>query len=58
MKPGPIHARCLERLSARHKHLRGFFEAPTTALVSIEVIRYLHVSRFQDVSEWLPERGG
>ena len=55
---GPDHARCLEHLSTRHPHLRGFFEAPTTALVRIEVTRYLHVSRFQAVSEWVPKHSG
>lgn len=55
---GPDFEACLHGLSNRHAYLRSFFEAPTTALVSIEVTRYLHVSRFQDVSEWVPVRGG
>ncbi len=49
---------CLHRLSDRHPHLRSFFQAPTTALVSIDVIRYFHVSRFQDVREWAPDCDG
>jgi nitroimidazol reductase NimA-like FMN-containing flavoprotein (pyridoxamine 5'-phosphate oxidase superfamily) len=55
---GPGYEDRLDRLSNRHVHLRRFFKAPTTALVSIDVTRYLHVSRFQDVSEWAPVRGG
>ena len=48
----------LRLLSDRHAGLRGFFRAPTTALVRIEVTRYFHVSRFQEVSEWAPARDG
>ena len=33
-------------------------EAVTVALVRIDVIRYFHVSRFQDVREWVPARDG
>ncbi len=55
---GLDYERCLHRLSERHPHLRSFFLAPTTALVSIDVIRYFHVSRFQDVREWAPTRDG
>ena len=58
LERGPDYDEGLARLSERHAHLRGFFEAPTTALVSIDVIRYLHVSRFQVVSEWAPARDG
>ncbi len=58
LERGPEHEQCLGRLSERHPHLRGFFQAPTTALVSIEVVRYFHVSRFQDVREWVPKRDG
>ncbi len=58
LQRGPDFEACLDRLSERHPHLRSFFEAPTTELVSIEVTRYLHVSRFQDVSEWIPTRRG
>ncbi|MDJ0862296.1 MAG: pyridoxamine 5'-phosphate oxidase family protein [Gammaproteobacteria bacterium] len=57
-EPGPDHAQCLEHLSTRHPHLSSFFTAPTTALVRVEAIRYLHVSRFQAVSEWVPKHGG
>ncbi len=58
LERGPNYEQCLGRLSDRHPHMRDFFKAPTTALVSIEVIRYFHVSRFQQVSEWAPARDG
>ena len=55
---GPEYEQCLNLLSDRHLALHSFFHAPTTALVKIEVTRYFHVSRFQDVSEWTPKRDG
>ncbi len=55
---GPERDQCLRLLLERHSGLRSFFRAPTTALVRIEVTRYLHVSRFQEVSEWAPAHGG
>lgn len=56
LERGPDYEQGLACLSERHPHLRSFFQAPTTALVRIEVIRYFHVSRFQDVREWAPAR--
>ncbi len=56
LERGPEYELGLSRLLDRHAQLKGFFEAPTTALVRIAVIRYFHVSRFQDVSEWAPAR--
>ncbi len=58
LESGLDRERCLDRLSGRHPHLLSFFQAPTTALVSIDVFRYFHVSRFQDVREWVPTRHG
>ena len=55
---GPAYEQCLGYLSNRHPYLRSFFQAPTTALVRIEAVRYFHVSRFQDVREWVPTRDG
>jgi nitroimidazol reductase NimA-like FMN-containing flavoprotein (pyridoxamine 5'-phosphate oxidase superfamily) len=37
-----------------HKHpdLTEFVRSPTSALVLVAVMRYIHVGRFQEVSEW------
>lgn len=35
----------------RHPHLKAFAKAPTTAMVSVSVTRYIMVSRFQNVVE-------
>lgn len=45
-------------LLTRHPYLQSFIEAPSTALFRVEVIRILHVSRFQEVRQWLPAADG
>jgi nitroimidazol reductase NimA-like FMN-containing flavoprotein (pyridoxamine 5'-phosphate oxidase superfamily) len=52
--PGPEFDRCAPLLTARHPHLRPFVAAPSTALVRVEVVRYFHVCRFQEVRQWVP----
>jgi nitroimidazol reductase NimA-like FMN-containing flavoprotein (pyridoxamine 5'-phosphate oxidase superfamily) len=42
------------RLTARHPHLAPFVKAETSALVRVEVVRYFHVHRFQEVRQWMP----
>ena len=41
-------------LIARHPHLATFVKAQSSALVCVEVVRYLHVGRFQEVRQWVP----
>ena len=41
-------------LTARHPHLAAFVRAQSSALVCVEVVRYLHVCRFQEVRQWVP----
>lgn len=43
-----------ERFVARHPALAGFLAEPCCALVRIRVRRYILVSRFQQVREWVP----
>ena len=38
----------------KHSYLKDFIEAPTTAIVKIEVSKYYFVSSFQEVIEWAP----
>jgi nitroimidazol reductase NimA-like FMN-containing flavoprotein (pyridoxamine 5'-phosphate oxidase superfamily) len=42
------------RLLERHPGLRSFLDSPTTALIRVDVVRYLHVRRFQEVHQWRP----
>jgi nitroimidazol reductase NimA-like FMN-containing flavoprotein (pyridoxamine 5'-phosphate oxidase superfamily) len=41
-------------LIARHPHLATFVKAQSSALVCVEVVRYLRVGRFQEVRQWVP----
>jgi hypothetical protein len=49
--------RCSRLLLSRHVQLESFVAAPSTALFQVEVVRYFHVTRFQEVREWKPTRG-
>jgi nitroimidazol reductase NimA-like FMN-containing flavoprotein (pyridoxamine 5'-phosphate oxidase superfamily) len=42
-------------LLGRHPYLEAFVRAPTSALFRVETVRMLHVGRFQEVSQWVPE---
>jgi nitroimidazol reductase NimA-like FMN-containing flavoprotein (pyridoxamine 5'-phosphate oxidase superfamily) len=41
-------------LVERHPYLGSFVAAPTTAVFKVEVARYLYVTRFQEVRQWVP----
>jgi uncharacterized protein YhbP (UPF0306 family) len=41
-------------LVARHGYLAPFVRAETCALFRIDVVRFLHVVRFQEVCQWVP----
>lgn len=41
-------------LTDRHRHLAAFVRAPSCALFRVTVVRYFHVTRFQEVREWRP----
>ncbi|HNP29316.1 MAG TPA: pyridoxamine 5'-phosphate oxidase family protein [Nitrospirales bacterium] len=43
-------------LTARHGYLSGFVRAPTVALFRINIVRYFHVERFQEVRQWIPKK--
>ncbi len=42
----------------RHAYMRGFITAETTALVRVDIVRYLHVTRLQEVRQWIPRIPG
>ncbi len=54
---GPERAACTEQLVARHPQLRSFLAADSCAVFEIEVFRFFHVSRFQEVRQWVPDQG-
>lgn len=43
-------------LIARHGYLSNFVHSPTVALFCIEIVRYFHVVRFQEVQQWIPQK--
>ncbi|MHC4127050.1 MAG: pyridoxamine 5'-phosphate oxidase family protein [Planctomycetota bacterium] len=54
IKAGPLFDRCSGLLVARHPHLRSFVAADSCALFQITITRFFHVSRFQEVTQWVP----
>jgi nitroimidazol reductase NimA-like FMN-containing flavoprotein (pyridoxamine 5'-phosphate oxidase superfamily) len=43
-------------LTTRHPQLKPFVAAPSSALFRIDIVRYLYVTRFQEVRQWVPRR--
>jgi nitroimidazol reductase NimA-like FMN-containing flavoprotein (pyridoxamine 5'-phosphate oxidase superfamily) len=43
-----------ELLISRHPYLKSFVRAQTCAMFRVEIVRFLHVSRFQEVRQWIP----
>ena len=41
-------------LIARHPYLKSFVQATTCALFRVEIVRFFHVVRFQEVRQWIP----
>ncbi len=42
----------------RHGYMRSFITAETTALIRVDIVRYLHVTRLQEVRQWVPPDPG
>jgi hypothetical protein len=57
LEPGPELERWVGLLTARHPYLEFFFRAPSTAVFRVDATRYLHVTRFQEVRQWVPTAG-
>ena len=55
--PGAEFEQVANLLVARHPQLELFVRAPTTALFHVGIIRFFHVTRFQEVRQWTPSRG-
>jgi len=43
-------------LNDKHPPIQDFIRAPSTALIRIDIFRYLHVTRLQQVFQWIPPR--
>ncbi|HSR34759.1 MAG TPA: pyridoxamine 5'-phosphate oxidase family protein [Anaerolineae bacterium] len=58
IEPGPDFEGWARLLTARHPYLKLFIEAPSTALFRVNAVRFLHVTRFQEVRQWIPASNG
>jgi hypothetical protein len=58
LDPGPQWERLSHLLISRHPQLEAFVRSPTSALFRVDTLRYLHVSRFQEVRQWTPKPAG
>jgi nitroimidazol reductase NimA-like FMN-containing flavoprotein (pyridoxamine 5'-phosphate oxidase superfamily) len=54
---GPELDSCSSLLIDRHRQLESFVKSPTTAVFRVEILRYFHVTHFQEVRQWTPARG-
>ena len=54
LAPGPGRDRWAQILVGRHRQLSSFVRSDTVALFRIDVTRYFHVTRFQEVRQWIP----
>jgi uncharacterized protein YhbP (UPF0306 family) len=54
IEAGPDLKRGIGLLRGRHPYLEHFLKSDSTALFRVDVIRCLHVTRFQEVSQWIP----
>ena len=52
---GEGFANWADLLLARHPYFESFLAASSTVLFRVEIVRYLHVVRFQEVRQWIPE---
>jgi nitroimidazol reductase NimA-like FMN-containing flavoprotein (pyridoxamine 5'-phosphate oxidase superfamily) len=45
-------------LTERHPYLSQFVRSSSCGLFRVEIVRYLHVCRFQEVRQWIPGSSG
>ena len=50
--------RWADLLTGRHAYLSEFVRSASCGLFRIRIVRFLHVSRFQEVRQWVPEIRG
>jgi nitroimidazol reductase NimA-like FMN-containing flavoprotein (pyridoxamine 5'-phosphate oxidase superfamily) len=51
---GPRWDHCYRMLVKRHSYLKSFVSADSSAMFEIQMTRFLHVTRFQEVKQWVP----
>lgn len=58
LKRGEAFTEWADKLTHRHPNLQAFVAASSCALFRIDIIRYFHVGRFQEVQQWVPPDSG
>ena len=58
LEPGPAAEDWARLLLARHPYLKAFVDSPSTALFRVDTVRFLYVTRFQEVRQWIPASDG
>ena len=53
---GPRYQQMADLYRERHPYLASFLNAESSALFEVEIVRYFHVWRFQEVRQWIPPR--
>ena len=53
---GPEFDRWSRLLTDRHPYLNTFVRSASCSLFRIDIVRYFHVTRFQEVRQWVPTR--
>ena len=53
---GPEFEQWSRLLTDRHSYLDTFVRSASSAVFRIEIVRYVHVTRFQEVRQWVPAR--
>jgi uncharacterized protein YhbP (UPF0306 family) len=54
LEEGAERERWAGLLVARHDYLHRFVASPSCALFRIDIVRFFHVARFQEVCQWRP----
>jgi nitroimidazol reductase NimA-like FMN-containing flavoprotein (pyridoxamine 5'-phosphate oxidase superfamily) len=54
LPPGSARDHWRDALVARHGYLQDFLSSPSCSIFLVDIIRYFHVQRFQEVSQWVP----
>jgi nitroimidazol reductase NimA-like FMN-containing flavoprotein (pyridoxamine 5'-phosphate oxidase superfamily) len=56
--PGSKRNKIARVLEQHHPQLRAFYRSSSCSIIQLNVARYFHVTRFQEVSQWVVKKTG
>ena len=56
LEENPAEEEWQKLLVDKHPLMHDFIYAPSTAIIRIDIFRYFHVTRLQEVFQWIPPR--